>query len=139
MDAILQLYASTLGSGTTNSAAFADFPQRGRVRKIQFMPIIRGFIGSPGSDYTAWAEISTLPTNRMFNNGDYGNVFARASWATDTTLVTSGAAGSGVIGSQEVTGLDFRVEVGLRVFLHIYQSATPTASDEWVVNLFIDA
>lgn len=135
-DSILQLYASTLGAGVSNAAAFADFPQRGKIRKIQFMPVIRGFLSG---DFTAWAEVSTLPTNRMFNNGDYGNVMARSSWTMDTVIATSGGASSGTLTSQEITGLDFRAEVGLRVYLHIYMSATPATQDEWVVNLYIDA
>jgi len=137
MDKILQLYASTLGSGVSNSAAFADIPQKGTVRQVQFMPIIRGTLLSGGTDFSAWGEVSVLPTNRMYNNGDYGNVFARASWAIEGQMTTSGA-GAAAISAQEVSGLQFKVEVGQRLFLHVYQSATPTTEDEWVVNIFID-
>lgn len=137
-DAILQMYASTLGSGTTNSAAFVDVPQSGRIRKIQFMPICRGFISSGPLDLSMWYEVSTLPTNRMFNNGDYGNIFGRAGWNIEGAFVTSGNAAS-PLHSQEITGLDFRIVVGLRIFLHVYMSNTPTSADEHVVNLYIDA
>lgn len=137
-DAILQMYASTLGAGTANSAAFVDVPQSGRIRKIQFMPVVRGFAGAANVDFSMWYEISTLPTNRMFNNGDYGNVYGRYSWNAETGLTTTGAA-SLTIDSAEITGLDFRIVVGLRIFLHIYMSATPATQDEHVVNLYVDA
>lgn len=137
-DAILQMYASTLGSGTSNSAAFVDVPQSGRIRKIQFCPIIRGMFSGAGTDFSMWYEVSTLPTNRMLNNGDYGNVFGRVCWNIESAVTTSGAS-SAVIQSQEVTGLDFRIVVGLRLFLHVYMSATPAASDEHVINLYVDA
>lgn len=137
-DAILQMYASTLGSGTANSAAFVDVPQSGRLRKIQFMPVVRGIVSAAELNFSMWYEISTLPTNRMFNNGDYGNVYGRYSWNIEGNLVTSGSSAASV-DSAELTGLDFRIVVGLRVFLHIYMSATPATQDEHVVNLYIDA
>lgn len=138
MDAILQMYASTLGSGVSNSAAFVDVPQGGRIRKIQFIPVVRGIFSGAGTDFSMWYEVSTLPTNRMYNNGDYGNIFARAGWNIESGVTTSGA-GSAVISGQEVTGLDYRIVVGLRIFLHVYMSATPAAADEHVINLYIDA
>lgn len=137
-DAILQLYASTLGSGTSDSAAFADIPQRGRIRKVRFLPVV-SLASASAIDYNGIGEVSFLPTHRWFNNGDYGNVVARASWSN----IVIGAVANGISGyplpCQEVTGLDYRVDVGQRIFFHLYQSDTPTGSDEWVIDIHIDA
>jgi len=135
-DAILQMYASTLGSGTSNSAAFVDLPQSGRLRKVQYLPFINGI---PASDFNMWGELSTLPINRMFNNGDYGNVMARFSWCVEYAIAGGSGASATNIPAQEITGLDFRLTIGQRLFFHIYMSQTPSAVDEHVINLYIDA
>lgn len=130
-DAILQMFGNTLGAGTTNSLAFVDLPQSGRVRKIVMMPIWRGY---GAGDIAAIFEVSTLPTARFFNNGDFGNVMARGSWSVDIT--TSGGLGLNVV---EITGLDYRVSVGQRLFLHVYVNAIPTGQDDCIVDVYLDS
>lgn len=138
-DAILQMYGNTPGVGTTNALAIVDVPQSGRLRKVRFLPILRGIttLGS-ATDFACLMEVSTLPTARFFNNGDFGNVIARASFTVENMFTTSGG-GSSTIASEEVTGLDFRLTIGLRLFLHVNLTIVPTAQDDFIVDLYLDA
>lgn len=137
-DAILQMFGNTLGVGTTNSVAFVDVPQSGKIRKIRMLPVFRGTVGIGFADAAFIFEVSTLPTARWNNNGDYGNVFARGSWCVEAALATQGG-GMTQMDAQEITGLDYRISVGQRIYLHVYASVIPATQDDCLVDLYIDA
>ena len=115
-DKILQVYGSVGGGSTFNDAANVDIPQKGVIRKVNFMT---KFTGSFATDMAYSYELSFLPTNRFDVNGDYGNVIARQRG----DIEVQGTDYSATIPQFCLSGLEFRVEIAQRLYLHIITTA----------------